>query len=560
MTEISISAITEIAPDLRSVRPAAEADAGLLASMREHGQLEPAIVRILGDGNYRLLHGRRRLRAARELGQATLRAEILGIGQGPTDDLVDGIANIVREAVHPIDQWRLVQSLLAKGFDIKGAANSLGLSEHAARRMSLLAKLHPPIAAAMAEHGMPSMSELRDIANANIARQEAAWAAHVRGGEPPDWYDLAAEMEDGRVLRSVARFDDAMAQKHGVFWEEDLFAPPAKDGQPEWFTRNVQGFRAAQQEWIETVRVPELVAAGYRAVAAKLDKHGHPTQPKGALERIWTNPKALPKTAIRSLYVEKFDGEVKEVFWKPDAPATPAPAAKERKKKPAAAEATSPAEPPTETPSTDEASGRIQPEESSVAPPEPAAPPAPAEPEALAKEMLTEAGRIAVAEAKTLALGEHLRQGGFGMQETLAALLIALSAGNVEVKRGRFARVDFDDLIEKLQRLDRPLHPHDVGKLADLALGRILEASSPATPGSGPAFNAVARLLAAPVARFDTEAVLATVKGDTLRALAKSTGTIPPHLKVAELKRALIGQLPHWVPPGGGYGEDSADA
>lgn len=558
MSEISIAAITEIAPDLRSVRPAAEADAGLLASMREHGQLEPAIVRILGDGNYRLLHGRRRLRAARELGKLTLRAEILGIGQGPADDLVDGIANIVREAVHPIDQWRLVQSLLQRGFDLKGAADSLGLSERAARRMTLLAKLHPPIVAAMAEHGMPPMAELRDIANANIARQEAAWAQHVRGGEPPDWYDLAVKMEDGRMLRSVARFDDAMAQKHGVFWEEDLFAPPAKDGQPEWFTRNVQGFRAAQQDWIETVRVPELVAAGYQAVAAKLDKYGHPKQPAGTLESVFTDTKKPPKTLVRSLLVGRVDGEVREQLWKPD-PAKAAPAAKPSKKKPAAAEADAPPPAEAETPATTEASGRNPPAESSVAAPEPEAAPPPAEPVPV-PETLTEAGRIAVAEAKTLALSEHILKGEAGIETTLAALLIALSAGNVEIRRGRFARVDFDDLVEHLGRLSPPLHPHDVGKLADKALSRILEASSPATPGSGPAFNAVARLLAAPVPRFDTEAVLGAAKGDTLRALAKQTGTIPPHLKVAELKRALIGQVPDWVPPGGGYGEDGTDA
>ena len=72
--------------------------------------------------------------------------------------------------------------------------------------------------------------------------------ARAKRGERVAWYELARALAKRRLLARDARFDDALAEAHGVVWEDDLFAPAGEDGRT---TTCVEAFLAAQQAWLE---------------------------------------------------------------------------------------------------------------------------------------------------------------------------------------------------------------------------------------------------------------------------------------------------------------------
>lgn len=90
--------------------------AQLVASVREHGILEPVLVRPLGDGNYELIAGERRLRAAKEVGLAQI--PIVSKEFSDQEALqVSLMENLQRDDLNPIEETEAVLELLAIALD-----------------------------------------------------------------------------------------------------------------------------------------------------------------------------------------------------------------------------------------------------------------------------------------------------------------------------------------------------------------------------------------------------------------------------------------------------------
>jgi len=86
--------------------------AKLVASVKEHGILEPVLVRPLGDGNYELIAGERRLRAAREVGLTEI--PIVSREFSNQEALqVALIENLQRDDLNPVEETEAVLELLA---------------------------------------------------------------------------------------------------------------------------------------------------------------------------------------------------------------------------------------------------------------------------------------------------------------------------------------------------------------------------------------------------------------------------------------------------------------
>lgn len=84
----------------------------LVASVKEHGILEPVLVRPLGNGNYELIAGERRLRAAREIGLT----EIPIVSREFSDQealQVAMIENLQRDDLNPVEETEAILELLA---------------------------------------------------------------------------------------------------------------------------------------------------------------------------------------------------------------------------------------------------------------------------------------------------------------------------------------------------------------------------------------------------------------------------------------------------------------
>jgi ParB family transcriptional regulator, chromosome partitioning protein len=88
-----------------------EATAGLAASIRHQGVLQPVVVRPRGAGGYELVAGERRWRAAREAGVPTLPALVREADD--RDALILGLVeNVAREDLSPVEEARAYATLI----------------------------------------------------------------------------------------------------------------------------------------------------------------------------------------------------------------------------------------------------------------------------------------------------------------------------------------------------------------------------------------------------------------------------------------------------------------
>lgn len=89
----------------------------LVQSVKEHGILEPLLVRPTEDGCYELIAGERRLRAARELGltEVPIVSRVLNDKQALQVALME---NLQREDLNPLEETEAVLELLAVALEI----------------------------------------------------------------------------------------------------------------------------------------------------------------------------------------------------------------------------------------------------------------------------------------------------------------------------------------------------------------------------------------------------------------------------------------------------------
>lgn len=130
-----------------------EGVAELAASIAAHGLLQSLVVRIMGGAEYEVVAGNRRL-AALELLQAG--GQIAGDRMIPChiiadDDDAEEISlaeNVVREPMHPADEFEAFRALIDKGTPIADIAARFGVSETVVKKRLKLANLAPDILAA----------------------------------------------------------------------------------------------------------------------------------------------------------------------------------------------------------------------------------------------------------------------------------------------------------------------------------------------------------------------------------------------------------------------------
>jgi ParB family chromosome partitioning protein len=98
----------------------------LTASVREHGVLQPILVRPRPNGRYELIAGERRWRAAKGAGQATIPALIEEIDDETALEIAV-IENLQREDLSPIDEAVIYDKMIREhGYSIRKLAQKLG--------------------------------------------------------------------------------------------------------------------------------------------------------------------------------------------------------------------------------------------------------------------------------------------------------------------------------------------------------------------------------------------------------------------------------------------------
>jgi ParB family chromosome partitioning protein len=117
----------------------------LAASIRQHGLMQPIVVRPIGAGRHEIIAGERRYRAAQLAGLA----DVPVLVREATDQQALALAlieNIQREDLNPLEEAQAIRRLLDEfGFTHEQAAEAIGRSRSATSNLLRLLNLAPPV-------------------------------------------------------------------------------------------------------------------------------------------------------------------------------------------------------------------------------------------------------------------------------------------------------------------------------------------------------------------------------------------------------------------------------
>lgn len=166
-----------------------EAAAGLAASIRLQGVLQPVVVRRRKEGGFELIAGERRWRAARAAGTATLPAIVRDVGD--RDSLLLGLVeNVAREQLSPVEEARAYASLVDEfELSLGDVAERVGRSKAAVSNRLRLLELPEDVLWMLARgdltegHARAVLALPDDEARRRLARRIAKEGMTVRGAE-----------------------------------------------------------------------------------------------------------------------------------------------------------------------------------------------------------------------------------------------------------------------------------------------------------------------------------------------------------------------------------------
>jgi len=295
-------------------------DEQLVASIKAVGIIQPPCVTQEGD-RLTIVVGNRRVKAA-----IAAKLPAIDVMVWDADEAADAMRavaeNLIRASMSSVDIWRAIERLEAQGWNEQAISDALALPVRTVRRLKLLAQLHPAMLDVMALGSMPNEEQLRTIAAATREEQAQVWKKHKprgsstrgqasKGQADIAWHEVARALAKRRMPALAAKFGDDLAKAYGIVWEDDLFAPPGEDGR---YTTNVEGFFAAQQEWLQN-NLPE------RGTLLPVDDYGRGQLPKKA-ERVYSKP---GKADLVGHFIDARTGEVQTVAYRlPEPPGSSA--------------------------------------------------------------------------------------------------------------------------------------------------------------------------------------------------------------------------------------------
>jgi ParB family transcriptional regulator, chromosome partitioning protein len=215
VTELLKLPVDSIHPNPRQPRKRfePEATAGLAASIRHHGILQPVLVRPRREGGYELIAGERRWRAAREAEMATIPA--IAREADDRDSLLLGLLeNVAREDLSPVEEARAYASLVDEfELSLGDVAARVGRSKPAVSNRLRLLELPEEVLWMLARgeltegHARAVLSVPEDEGRIRLAKRIARDGMTVRAAE------RAAREGGARRRPRAATVDPALAER-----------------------------------------------------------------------------------------------------------------------------------------------------------------------------------------------------------------------------------------------------------------------------------------------------------------------------------------------------------
>lgn len=179
---VSTLRVAEIEPNRDQPRKTFDDSAivALADSIREHGMLQPILVRPLENGSYQIVAGERRWRAARMLGLEEVPVTIRAMTDQETMQIAL-IENLQRENLNPIEEALGYQELMDQfGMTQEGISKIVGRSRSAVANSLRLLQLPEPIQQYLQE-GSITVGHAKALAG--FTDEEAMLACAARAAE-----------------------------------------------------------------------------------------------------------------------------------------------------------------------------------------------------------------------------------------------------------------------------------------------------------------------------------------------------------------------------------------
>ncbi|MEX1168796.1 MAG: ParB/RepB/Spo0J family partition protein [Chloroflexota bacterium] len=181
---VRIVHIERIEPNPEQPRMVFEQEAldELAASIREHGVLQPILVRPLGPNTYQIVAGERRWRASKQARLATIPALIEDIDDDTALEIAI-IENLQREDLTPLDEAAMFDRMIHQhGYSIRKLADKLGKDKGYLENRLRLADA-PPEIRELVSLRKDSLSHAYELLKVDDPKKRKRLAAQVARGE-----------------------------------------------------------------------------------------------------------------------------------------------------------------------------------------------------------------------------------------------------------------------------------------------------------------------------------------------------------------------------------------
>jgi ParB family chromosome partitioning protein len=214
----------------------------LAASVREHGVLQPILVRPAASGRYQIVAGERRWRAARMAGMDTVPALIEELDDDTALE-ISIIENLQREDLSPLDEALMYERMIHEhGYSVRRLAQKLGKDKGYLENRLRLADA-PPEVKELVSVRKDTLSHAYELMKVQDPRRRRRLAEQVARGELS--LVKLKERIEGRPARA-ARTSDAEA--HAAPGRAETHAGAARRGAAEEPTDDWAGTRPPSGE------------------------------------------------------------------------------------------------------------------------------------------------------------------------------------------------------------------------------------------------------------------------------------------------------------------------
>jgi len=264
---VRVISVDRISPNPEQPRLAIDAKTldELAASIREHGVLQPILVRPLDEGEFQLIAGERRWRASRAAGLAPIPALVEDIDDDTALEIAI-IENLQREDLSPLDEAVMYDRMVREhGYSVRKLAQKLGKDKGYLENRLRLADA-PPEIRELVSLRKDTLSHAYELMKVDDPRKRRKLAEQVARGELT--LVKLKERIDGRPTRRPRKAEKEAAPA-------EVPASTASEGEVAWtgqrrgaaapLTENSlvaakQGFAEALEAMVDVLRSPDVIS------------------------------------------------------------------------------------------------------------------------------------------------------------------------------------------------------------------------------------------------------------------------------------------------------------